>query len=214
MKKPLIVCALVLLFLCGLTSRAPAQMATFSYNDGNGVVNAGSYTPGSSFTFSITLNFVPGGNIANLEALSYWFEQQNPNAPFYFAITNRDLSGSTFSIQNATSVTFPQNLTPQTSTDLGAFRESPTGVGAGNYFVANITVSISPSALAGTYLIQNTTTGGKTSIISDDVGHVSAIPQSTYSITVVPEPASSCLLALGISISGIALVRRRMTRHN
>src|SRR5436190_19950201 len=125
MKNSLVFLAAALVLICDAGTRASAQTATFSYDDGNGVANAGTYTPGSSFSFSITLNFVPGGNIANLEALSYWFEQQNPNAPFYFAITSRNLSGSTFSIQNPTSITFPQNLTPQNSTDLGAFRESP-----------------------------------------------------------------------------------------
>lgn len=199
-------------FLCGVGARATAQTATFSYDDGNGVPNAGTYAPGSSFTFSITLNFAPGGNIANLEGLSYWFEQQNPNAPFYFAITTRNLSGSTFSFQNPPSITFPQNLTPQNSTDLGAVRQEPTGVGAGSYFVANLTISISPSALPGSYIIENTTTGGKTSVITDDLGHTFSIPQSTYTITIVPEPGSLALVSTGICVSASGLLLRRMRR--
>ena len=38
----------------------------------SGVPNAGTYTPGSSFTFSINLGFTPGGSIVNLDGLSYW----------------------------------------------------------------------------------------------------------------------------------------------
>src|SRR3954463_11741380 len=175
---------------CSLVAVATlsAQTASFSYNDGSGAPNAGTYTPGSSFTFSITLAFAPGGNVANLDGLSYWFEQQNPNAPFNFAITNRDVTGSQFTFLQTPGLTYPQNMAPQNANDLGAFLPGPTGVGANTYFIANLTISISASAAPGTYVIENTTTGGKTSVITDDVGHTFAIPQATYTIAVVPEP--------------------------
>src|SRR3954468_5027819 len=96
MKKHILIAAAALVSASVLPFEVSAQTATFSYNDGNGVPNAGSFTPGSSFTFSIQLAFAPAGNVANLEGLSYWFEQQNPNAPFNFAITNRNVTGSQF----------------------------------------------------------------------------------------------------------------------
>src|ERR1022692_2851997 len=96
MKKHLLAAAAVLTCMFAAISVSSAQTAVFSYDDHNVVPNAGTYTPGSSFTFSISLAFTPGGNVANLEGLSYWFEQQNPSAPFNFAITLRDVTGSQF----------------------------------------------------------------------------------------------------------------------
>jgi hypothetical protein len=199
--------AFICIFACVAVSSA--QTATFSYNDSNGVPNAGTYTPGSSFTFSITLAFAPGGTVANLEGLSYWFEQQNPSAPFNFAITNRNVSGSQFTLLQTPGLTYPQNMTPTNANDLGASLPSGTGIGQGNYFIANITVSISATAAPGTYVIENTTTAaGKKSVISDDQGHTFGIPQSTYTITVVPEPGTTALLLTGLAVAGIVWRKR------
>src|ERR1035441_5959462 len=96
MKKHLLAAAAAFTCMFAAISVSSAQTAVFSYDDHNVVPNAGTYTPGSSFTFSISLAFTPGGNVANLEGLSYWFEQQNPSAPFNFAITLRDVTGSQF----------------------------------------------------------------------------------------------------------------------
>jgi hypothetical protein len=159
------------------------------------------------------LNFVPGGSVTNAAGVSYWLEQQNPNSPFNFAITNRNVTGSQFTDLQTSNISYPQNLTPQNTSDLGAF-VTGSGLGAGNYLVANLTISISPSALPGSYVIENTTTGGKTSVVTDDLGHIAAISQTTYSITVVPEPGSIALLASGISLAGLGLLRRRMARHD
>ena len=196
MKKQLLIAAATLISAFALPVAASGQTATFAYNDNNGVPNAGSYTPGSSFTFSIQLTFAPGGNVTNLYGLSYWFEQQNPNAPFNFGITNRNVTGSQFTDLQTPGLTYPQNMTPQNASDLGALLPGPTGVAANTYFIANLTISISPSAAVGNYVIQNTTTAGKTSMITDDAGHLFSIPQATYAIAVVPEPSSLVLLAL------------------
>jgi hypothetical protein len=214
MGKILLIAGAMFLLVSGAAPVGFAQSASFSYNDGSGTPNAGSYAPGSSFTFSITLNFTPGGSIANLDGFSYWFEQQNPSAPFNFAITNRNAAGSQFTSLQTPGVTYPQNMTPQSSSDLGALLPGPSGIGAGNYFVANITVSISASAAPGTYLIENTTTGGKTSLITDDVGHLFNIPQATYSITVVPEPGSISLFFTGLTFVGMVACRRRARRRS
>ena len=211
MKKHLLAAAAVFTCIFATIPVASAQTATFSYNDGVGVPNAGTYTPGSSFTFSITLTFAPGGTVANLEGLSYFFEQQNPSAPFFFSITNRDVTGSQFTFLQTPGLTYPQSLTPSNAKDLGASLPGANGIGAGSYFVANITLSIDPSAAPGIYQIENTTTGGKTSIISDDAGHTAAIPQSIYTITVapVPEPATLTLLVAGLAVSALLARRRR-----
>ncbi|HEY3837260.1 MAG TPA: hypothetical protein VGL72_11845, partial [Bryobacteraceae bacterium] len=84
MKKQLLLAMAAACSLVAITSTS-AQTAVFSYSDGIGAPDAGVYEPGSSFTFSISLAFTPGGSVANLEGLSYWFEQQNPGAPFNFS---------------------------------------------------------------------------------------------------------------------------------
>ena len=208
MKKHLLAAAAAFTCMFAAISVSSAQTAVFSYDDHNVVPNAGTYTPGSSFTFSISLAFTPGGNVANLEGLSYWFEQQNPSAPFNFAITLRDVTGSQFTDLQTPGLTYPQSLAPQEAKDLGALLPTTPGLGAGSYLIANITISISPSAAPGTYVIENTTTGGKTSVITDDQGHTFAIPQATYTITVVPEPAAASLFILGgLGAAAVRFVR-------
>src|SRR3954454_6613361 len=163
-----------------------AQTANFLFNDQSGPADAGTYPAGASFTFSVDLTFAPGGNISNLLAVSYWFEQQSPLAPFYFSITNRTIAGSPFTELQTPSPAFPDSLRPTSSQDLGGLTKSNVGMDAGSYFVANVTVSISPSAAPGTYIIENTTVGGKRSVITDDHGHTFGIPHTSYTVTVVP----------------------------
>src|ERR1700704_1175717 len=117
MKKYILAASAAFCCTFAAISVSTAQTASFSYNDGSGVPNAGSYAPGSSFTFSISLAFTPGGTIANLEGLSYYFEQQSPSAPFYFAITNRDVTGSQFTFLQTPGLSYPQSLTPQNAND-------------------------------------------------------------------------------------------------
>jgi MYXO-CTERM domain-containing protein len=99
---------------------------------------------------------------------------------------------------------------------LGALLPGPTGVGAQTYFIANITVSISPTATLGTYTIENTTSFGKQSVITDDLGHTFAIPEDFYTIQVVPEPgtwaAGGLVLAFLLFIQRRRIVRAREFR--
>src|SRR5581483_3104688 len=134
--------AAALTFALAAIPAASGQTASLSFNDGVGTPNVGSYTPGSSFTFAVNLAFAPGGTIANLDGISYWFQQQNPGSPVNFAITLRDVTGSQFTDLQTQNLTYPQSLTPANSKDLGALLPG-SPVGAGSYFIANITVSIS-----------------------------------------------------------------------
>ena len=202
MKKQLLVAIALVVSSLGTTQ---AQTALFIYNDGNGVPNAGTYTPGSSFTFNISLAFTPGGTISNLDGLSYWLQQSMPSiAPFPFSITLRDVTGSMFTDLQTPGLTYPQNLSPINANDLGAAIPigSPAGseaVGAGTYFIAAITVSIPSNApITGTFVISNTTTAGKTSVISDSFGHTFGIPEADYTITMIPEPATWIVPTLGV----------------
>ena len=193
-------------------STIQAQTALFIYNDNSGVPNAGTYTPGSSFTFSINLAFVPGGAIQNLDGLTYFFQQTTPStAPFPFAITLRDVTGSMFTDLQTPGLTYPQNLNPSNAKDLGALipgNQSP--VGAGTYLIANLTISIPLDApTSGTFVISNTFAGGKTSVITDSFGNTFAIPEADYTITMVPEPSTWLTPSLGI-VSLLFVQRRRL----
>ncbi|HEY4283499.1 MAG TPA: hypothetical protein VGM62_10590, partial [Chthoniobacterales bacterium] len=153
-KSSLLAVAIAVAGLFVVGRESLAQTANFIFDDQNGPADAGTYPAGASFNLSINLSFAPGGNVANLEGFSYWLEQQSPLAPFYFSITNRDLTGSQFTSQQA-NLTYPQNMTPSNASDLGALLPGSTGIGAGNYFVANVTISISAAAAPGTYILEN-----------------------------------------------------------
>jgi hypothetical protein len=210
MKKYLL--AAVATFLCSFAavSSSSAQSALFIYNDGSGTPNAGTYQAGSSFSFTISIAFTPGGNISNLEGLSYWFQQTSPaGSPFYFAITLRDVTGSPFTdLQSG--LTYPEQLNPSNPHDLGALR--PIGQPAepaGTYLVATLTISIDPNAAPGNYTISNTFSGGKTSVITDSAGHTFAIPEADYFITVVPVPEPATWTAGGLIFAGLLFSQRR-----
>lgn len=213
MKKHVLAATAALACAFATVQQAQAQTALFIYNDNSGVPNAGTYTPGSTFTFSINLAFTPGGTIANLDGLSYWFQQKTPNTPpFPFSITLRDPSGSIFDSLQTPGITYPQNLNPSNANDFGAFIGSGPGVGAGTYFVADITFSIPLNApTTGTYIISQTLAGGKTSVISDSLGHTFAIPEADYTITMIPEPGTWVTPVLG-TIALLFAQRRRLLK--
>lgn len=207
MKKNLLALVAVLACTFGTLSIGSGQTALFSYNDGVGTPEAGTYHPGDSFTFSITLNFAPGGAIANLEGLSYWLQQSSPvGAPFNFTLTARDTTGSPFTVLQTPTIS-PQNLNPFNANDLGgALPPGPAITASGNYFIANITISIAPTALNGTYVIGNGTTPGHRSVISNSTGQTFAIPFEAYTITVVPEPGT--WLAAGLTLTSLLAFHR------
>jgi hypothetical protein len=208
MKRHLLSALAALTILaCGITG-AFAQSASFTFNDFVGTPNATATHPGASFTFSIFLNFVPGGSVANLEGLSYWL-QQTPGSGT-FSITNRDFTGSLFNQPQTAGITYPQSLAPSNASDLGAtLATGVTPLGAGTYFVARITILVSSTAALGDYSIMNTVLGGKTSVVSDDQGHTFAISQAVYQVN-VPETGSTLLL-IGMSCVGLlAFANRRI----
>lgn len=218
MKRHLLAAAAALTCSFAGISVCSAQTATFIYNDGNGTPNQGTYSAGSSFTFLIDIAFTPGGSVSNLEGLSYWFQQITgpgggvASSPFNFAITNRNDTGSPFTDLQTPSITYPQNLNPQNANDLGGLQPSGTPpLGAGTYEVANLTVSIANTAAPGTYYIDDVTSGGKTSVITDSQGHTFRIPEADYTIVVVPEPATWAGPTLALAML-LLTQRRRISR--
>lgn len=212
MKKQVLAAIMATGLLAVSSVSSWGQTALFTYNDGNGVPDAGTYHPGDSFTFSITLAFTPGGTISNLDGVSYWLQQNSPASPFIASVTLRDVTGSPFTDLQTPGLTYPQNLNPSNANDLGAavpIANSP--LGAGGYLVANITVQISPTAPNGTYVLSDTLAGGKISVISDSNGHAFAIPEADYTITLVPEPGTWASAALTL-LALISTQRRRVSK--
>ncbi|HEY4285278.1 MAG TPA: hypothetical protein VGM62_19620, partial [Chthoniobacterales bacterium] len=97
--------------------------------------------------------------------------------------------------------------------DLGAaLPDGNPALGAATYAIADITITISGAAPnTGTFVLDETLTGGKTSVIADSAGHTFAIPEADYTITMVPEPATWLTPALG-AIALLVTQRRRIVR--
>ena len=157
MKRLLLIAAVALMCALAGAPRASAQAAFFSYT---GV--PASITPGSSFTFDITLNFT-SGTLANVQGLSYWLYQVSPGAPPYnFAITLRDPTGSLFQPPSGPPplpLMYPQILDPVNRngtmpSDLGGLAVNP--LPSGSYFIAHITMSLGAGAPLGSYTIGST----------------------------------------------------------
>jgi len=192
--------------------------AVLSFNDNNSTdlgPSGGTYTPGSSFTFDITLTVQNSGTdpVPDVNGLSYWFETSAANNS-YFTITNRDLTASPFNDPQTTGITYPQAIVAGgNANDLGGTgTDQATGA---SYFVATLTLQIAPNTPAGTYTISTTTIDSnidhsKTSTAGDSNFTRHDIAAATYTITVVPEPATLSLLALsGLGSFGVNVLRRR-----
>jgi len=187
--------------------------AVLSFDDHSGAPAAGSYTPGSSFTFDITLAVANSGTdpVPDVSGLSFWFETSAVNNS-YFTITNRTLS--TFTDPNTVGLTYPQAIVAGGNTnDLGGTGTTQRTVTS--YLVASLTIKINAATPAGTYTIMTTgfssnTDHSKTSEANDSSFMRHNIAPVAYAITVVPEPATLSLLGLGsLGSIGLTLLRAR-----
>ena len=210
MKKLAILCSLVCLATLLPQPRAEAQTAQFQFTPLGSISNVG---PGATIQFSINLVFTAGGNMMNVQGLTYFLQQNGPG-PYVFTITGRDneptanpANHSPFNDEISTnSQVFADNpqLNPTNGRDLGALADNP--MGSGTYFIANITLSIPPNAPFTSYTIQSTTTGGKTSVINNSNGDTFPIQPGSITITHIPEPTSIALLIL----AGSGLLAKRI----
>jgi len=208
MKKLLLLSALVLTSAFIAAPRASAQSAQFTFTPMSFTA-----APGSDITFRIDLTFAPGGNIEDLNGLTFFLQQTNGTTPF-FTITGRDNTGSLFTdLQTSNFQLLPDALdktNPSFSNqkDLGALLEVAP-LGSGTFFVTNITLSIAANATPGTFTISSVTTGGKTAVINDSQGDTFPIQPGSISVTIIPEPSTYALLAMtGMGLAVVAYRRR------
>ena len=227
MKKLLLTAALALTCVSLISPRAHAQTGSFTFT----AVSPLTITTNQAFVFDITLTvsgLVGGDNMApgaqDLAGLSYWLRQTSPaGAPFGFSITGRANTSAQGAPSDSPFTDYIQGNALVTSSnagnnlvdadanerDLGALvteTDPPTFLGNGTYFVARITLT--PTAV-GTYTIQSGTIGGRTSRFNDGNGDTADISPASLTITVVPEPSTYALLALGMIGTGVVVYRRR-----
>lgn len=217
--------ALLLSAVCALSASAFAQgpnpaNATLVFNDNNGAAASGIFAPGSTITLDIRLDLT-GPTPPNATGITFYFEARQGSTGSGagvtgFSITNRQFTNGTetspWTDPNTNFMTFPQaiNGTSGNASDLGS---SGATVPPSLIFVARLTISLSASLPLGTYTLQNITTNenaGKGAVISDENFDSYDLPTSLYTATVVPEPTTWSLIALGgLACAGVTAVRRR-----
>lgn len=212
MKKNILILAAALLF-----SVVCAQGAvTLTFNDNNGVPNAGTYLPGATVSFDIMLS-ISSQPPLNVAGFSLWFETAAANSGLFAISAIPNHTGSPFDQVTAFPTDFPAPLTTANSTHAGfAQNIGATDLGAssganqvtpGTYFLETITFTISGAITPGVYTLMNTSalTGqppGKQSRVIDGSFNAFDIASAVYTITIaVPEPATVSFLVLGAAFA-------------
>jgi hypothetical protein len=169
---------------------------TLSLTDNDGNPTVAQVEQGSPFTVKVTLT-----STAELTTgLSYFLEENSAGNP-HLKIIARDITGSLYSeltsSNGAVLGATASLLNPRNDFDLGAgIEDLNSPLGAGSYFVANITLLVLPTTPVGTYTLAFSTN----SVAAGAGPNFAEIPVSTLQYSVVaqvPEPASALLLAAG-----------------
>jgi hypothetical protein len=212
MKKT-ILCALIPLVMA---TSAAFGTVTLSFDDQNGTANAGTFNSTSTFSFNVNLTYTSPPTSS--PGISYWFEVPTALAPFIsitsesyvnFTIGTDTNLPKTFTDSSGANAGFMSDKSATQAGDLGA-TTTGTPLAPGTYMIATINFSLT-GAPAGTYTLQTTNLSPKASELSgSDFSDNPLGSQATYTITVVPEPATLSLLGLGgLGSLGLTMLRAR-----
>lgn len=189
LKNSLLVIALVLFPLLA-TEKASAQNANGTLLTGG--FNNISLNAGQSFVLDINISttFTSVG-------MTY-FLQISGNGSGFASLTARTITGSLFNdlITNDATAFNAANglLDPVNNSDLGAVIADPgTPLAAGNYFISSITISLALNIAPGVYVISF----DPRTIVADGAFDDHNMTANSFTITVVPEPATTGLAVLG-----------------
>jgi PEP-CTERM motif len=181
--------------------------------------------PGSTFSLDTYIQFTGYTSVG----LSYWLEAQSALAP-HLTLTSETYGQNWTGNQTGTNSTFAGGTGADTGflregRDLGStstFTTDSNGVfvswndsrTAGTYKVSTLNFSLDVSTAPGTYTLQLTTLSPIVSEVTQDSGGGTftdrAVAASTFTITVVPEPATLSLLGLGgLGSLGLTVLRAR-----
>jgi PEP-CTERM motif len=221
MKKTALILTLTLV---GWVTQSVFATNTFSWAPSTQSVAAGG-------TFNVTLSLQvtssPPSQVIGFDTILEALTTQNAtNISGDFAVTV-DVSNQAAWTTRSGTPTFPQTLTTANS-DHSGFVQNSTNLGwngdpvASSTFssaqsIATLTLSVAPGTPAGTYTFQTTGDytaigGGASSRFSDisDGSTIYHMTPATFTITVVPEPATWSLFGLGaLGAFGLNLLRAR-----
>ncbi|HST30818.1 MAG TPA: PEP-CTERM sorting domain-containing protein [Chthoniobacterales bacterium] len=206
-----------------LTALVPLLMATsaafgsqtIGFDDNNGTATAGSYNSTDTFNFDVNLTFT--NPPASSPGYSLWLEVPTALAPF---ITITGAQHFVFTIATDGEA-MPWNFNDSSGADSGYLTEksatqagdlgatNSTAVAPGSSKIENISFALN-GAPAGTYVLKSTIASPKTSELSGSDFSDNPFAAASYTITVVPEPATLSLLALsGLGSFGLTVLRAR-----
>jgi hypothetical protein len=198
---------------------APSTQSINLFKGGSTSLTSTSVAPGGTFSLDTYISFTGFTAVG----LSYWVEAPNALAP-HLTLTSETYFQSWDGNQTGVNSAFNQTGAGS-GTDSGFQRElrdlgsSSANIGGtfsnplappGPYQVSTLNFSLDATTPGGTYVLQLTTLSPVPSEVSDDTSASHFVTAATFTLTVVPEPATLSLLGLGgLGSLGLTLLRAR-----